>query len=302
MIRRNVLTLLLLLSIPASLQAQASFDLISLDTKKSMGKFGIIPGSARNITDTPGYDNQPNFINNDQLVFSSQAAQGGNDIIMYNFETGNFTNMTRTPNKSEFSPSLTDCGQYVSAVTVEEDSAQRLWLYPINMGEPELLYDDIMPVGYYAWHDNIAAMYILGNPNQLVYPYSKEEKVTLAENVGRSINKRPKSNEVTFLNAGSNVVVDGRKAMEILSYDLKKQTSQNLGLSLGGSEDFIWIDKNTVLMARGKELFVRNVKKSVSWEKIASVSLPGYKGISRMAISPKKDKLVLVMERETGVN
>src|SRR5690554_3751563 len=120
-----------------------------------------------------------------------------------------------------------------------------------------------------------------------------------------SMLRRPPSSTLfpyTTLFRSSNVVVDGRKAMEILSYDLKKQTSQNLGLSLGGSEDFIWIDKNTVLMARGKELFVRNVKKSVSWEKIASVSLPGYKGISRMAISPKKDKLVLVMERETGVN
>ncbi|HLW18848.1 MAG TPA: hypothetical protein VKX33_00915 [Cyclobacteriaceae bacterium] len=298
MSRRKLLTLLLILPITLTLQAQGSFDLITLDTKKGLGKFQIIPGSARNITNTPGYDNQPNFINNDQLVFSSQADQGGNEIIMYNYETGNFTNMTRTPDKSEFSPSLTDCGQYVSAVTVEEDSSQRLWLYPVNMGEPELLYDDIMPVGYYAWHDNIAAMYILGNPNQLIYPYSKEEKVTLSENIGRSINKRPKSNEVTFLNAGSNVVVDGQKAMEILSYDLKKRSTQNLGLSLGGSEDFIWLDKNTLLMARGKDLYVRNVKKSISWEQIASVSLPGYNGISRLAISPKKDKLVLVMERQ----
>lgn len=298
MIRRQLLTLLLLSCLAITARGQGAYDLVSLDTKRSFGKLQIIPGSARNITNSPGYDNQPKFINKDQLVFSSSADDGANEIIMYNFETGNFTNMTRTPERSEFSPALTDCGQYISAVTVEEDSTQRLWLYPINMGEPELLYDDIMPVGYYAWHDNIAAMYILGSPNRLIYPYSKEEKVTLAENVGRSINKRPKSNEVTFLNAGGNVIVDGQKAMEIVSYDLKKQTSNDLGLSLGGSEDFIWINKNTLLMARGKELFVRNVKKSISWEKIASVSMPGYKGISRLAISPKGDKLVLVMERE----
>lgn len=298
MIRQKLLTLLLLLPVSFSLQAQASYDLISIDTKKGFGNFQIVPGSAQKITDSPNYDNQPHFINNDQLVFSSQPRDARNDIIMYNFETGNFTNMTRTPDKSEFSPALTDCGEYISAVAVEEDSTQRLWLYPINMGEPELLYDDIMPVGYYAWYDNIAAMYVLGNPNKLIYPYSKEEKVTLAENVGRSINKRPKSNEVTYLNAGSNVVVDGRKTMELHAYDLKKQVSRPLGLSLGGSEDFIWINKNTVLMARGKELFTRNVKKSVTWDRIASVSLPGYKGISRLAINPKGNKLVLVMERE----
>jgi len=298
MILKQLLTLLILLTLNFSLQAQESFDLIAVDTKKSFfGNFQIIPGSARNITDSPGYDNQPKFINKDQLVFSSKPDSGHHDIIMYNFESGNFTNLTKTPDKSEFSPSLTDCGLYVSAVTIEEDSAQRLWLYPINMGEPELLYDDIMPVGYYDWHNNIAAMQVLGTPNELVYPYSKEEVVTLAKNVGRSINKRPKSSQITYLNVGSNVVVDGKKAFEIIAYDLKNRSSENLGVALGDSQDFIWIDKSQILMARGKDLFVRNVKKSVSWEKIASVSLAGYGDISRLAISPKKDKLVLVMER-----
>ncbi|MEX2591966.1 MAG: hypothetical protein WD426_04270 [Anditalea sp.] len=298
MIRQNLLTLLILFAYISSPKAQESFDLISIDTKKFLGNFQIIPGSARNITDSPGFDNHPNFINDIQLVFSSRPDSGMNDIIMYNFETNQFTNLTRTADKSELSPSLTDCGLYVSAVTMEEDSTQRLWLYPINMGEPELLYDDIMPVGYYDWYDNIAAMSVLGSPNKLVYPYSKDEVVTLAENVGRSIRKRPKTSQITYLNAGSNVVVDGKKALEIMSYDLKKKSSENLGVALGDSQDFIWIDKNQMLMAQGKDLYLRNIKRSISWEKIATLSLPGYKGISRMALSPKSDKLVLVMERE----
>src|SRR5690606_18006993 len=98
-------------------------------------------------------------------------------------------------------------------------------------------------------------------------------------------------------NIGSNVVVDGRKAFELMAYDLKDRSSENLGLALGESQDFIWIDKNQILMARGKDLYIRNVNKSIAWEKIASVSLPGYGDISRLAISPKRDKLVLVMER-----
>jgi hypothetical protein len=298
MTRQYLLSLLLLFAIISSPKAQGSYDLISIDTKKFLGNFQIIPGSARNITDSPGFDNHPEFINDAQLVFSSRPDSGRNDIIMYNFETGQFTNLTRTTDKSEFSPSLTDCGLYVSAVTMEEDSTQRLWLYPINMGEPELLYDDIMPVGHYDWYDNIAALSVLGHPNKLVYPYSKEEVMTLAENVGRSIRTRPKTSQVTFLDAGRNVVVDGQKAMEIMAYDIESRSSENLGVALGGSEDFIWIDKNQMLMARGNDLYLRNIRKSIFWEKIASVSLPGYRAISRLAISPKSDKLVLVMERD----
>lgn len=298
MIRYSLFVFLIIITSISPLQAQESFDLIALDTKKFLGKFKVIPGSAQKITDRPGFDNQPHFINNSQLVFSSRADSGLNEIIMYNFESEQFTNLTKTPGKGEFSPALTDCGLYVSAVTVEEDSTQRLWLYPINMGEPELLYDDIMPVGYYDWHDNIAAMYVLGSPNKLVYPYSKEELVTLAENIGRSINKRPKTSQITYLNAGSNVVVDGKKAMELMAYDLEKRSSDQLGVALGDSQDFIWIDKNQIMMARGNELFLRNVRKSASWEKIATISLPGYTKISRLALNPKANKLVVVMERE----
>lgn len=298
MLRKIFITLQFIFPVFFSVQAQGSFDLITLETKKFLGNFKVIPGSAHHITDNPGYDNQPKFINNDQVVFSSQSDSSKNDIIMYNFDTGQFTNLTRTPDKSEFSPSLTDCGLYVSAVTIEADSMQRLWLYPVNMGEPELLYDDIMPVAYYDWYDNIAAMHLLGTPNELVYPFSKEEVVTIDQNVGRSINRRPKTSEITFLDAGSNVVVDGRKAFEIVSFDIKKRTSSKLGVALGGSQDFIWIDKNQMLMARDKDIYLRNVKKSVLWEKIATVSMPGYKEISRLALSPKADKLILVMEKE----
>jgi hypothetical protein len=299
--RKILIICLFIFPVLWSAHAQESYDLITLETKSFLGKFKIVPGSARNLTNRSGYDNQPKFINNEQVVFSSKADSGNNEIIMYNFDTDQFTNLTRTPDKSEFSPSLTDCGLYVSAVTVEEDSLQRLWLYPINMGEPELLYDDIMPVAYYDWYDNIAAMNVLGTPNKLVYPYSKEEIITIEQNVGRSINRRPKTSEITFLNAGSNVVVDGKKAFEIISYDIKNRATTNLGVALGGSQDFVWIDKNKILMAYGKDIFLRNVKKSVLWEKIATVSLPGLKNISRMAISPKGDRLILVMEREETI-
>lgn len=282
--------------IPVS--AQGSYDLIVVKTKKFLGNFRIVPGSARLITDRPGYDNQPNFINNDQLAFSSQDDEGMHDIILYNFHSRKFTNMTRTLEKSEFSPRLTDCGQYISAVTVEPDSSQRLWLYPTNMGEPELLYDDIEPVGYYAWYNNIATMMVVGEPNHLVYPYSRDNVATLVDQIGRSIQRRPKTSEITYLDMGGNVVINGQSTYEIKSYDLEEKKEVNLGVALSGSEDFIWIDKHQLLMAKGQGLYIKNLRKSQDWVKIANVSLSGYGDISRLALNPKSNKLVLVMERK----
>lgn len=280
-----------------SIKAQDSFDLISLESKKFFGKFSIVPGSAKKLTDRPGYDNQPFFINNEQVAFSSIADEGNSDIILYSFDKDSFTNMTRTDTKSEFSPRLTDCGQYISAVTVEEDSSQRLWLYPINFGEPELLYDDIEPVGYYAWYNNIAAMFVLGEPNKLVYPLNRENVLPIAENIGRSIQKRPNTSEITYIDKSASVVLNGKPTFEIKSFDIEEKVKGNFGTALTESEDFIWIDKNMMLMAQGQDLYLKRVNKSQDWEKIAKVSFPGYGNISRLAISPKGDKLVLVMER-----
>ncbi|QDH80599.1 hypothetical protein FKX85_16745 [Echinicola soli] len=278
--------------------AQSSCDLILLETKKMFGNFSVIPGSAQKLTDRDGYDNQPSFLNNDQVAFSSIDENGNSDIIVYSFDTEEFMNMTRTEFKSEFSPRLTDCGKYISAVTVEEDSAQRLWLYPINFGEPELLYDDIEPVAYYAWFNNIAAMNILGEPNKLVYPYSRENVVELAENIGNCIQKRPKTSEITYIDKGTSVVLNGKETFELKSYDLEEKIAGNHGVALGQSDDFTWIDKNTLIMAKGQELYIKKVNKSMEWEKIAVVSMPGYGDISRLAASPRGDKLVLVMKRK----
>lgn len=278
-------------------KAQSSHDLISVDIKKTGSKISLVKGSEFKITDRKEYDNQPDFINDKQLAFSSADEKGNHDIIIYNFESGKFTNLTKTPNQSEYSPSITDCGLYVSAITVEEDGKQRLWLYPTNFGEPELLYDDILPVGYYDWYDNKAAMFVLGQPNQFVYPYSKSEILTISQNIGRSIQKRPKSSIVAYLDKNDTKEIAGEKAFGIKGFDLEKRTFESYGYTLPGAEDFIWLDKNLLLMGKGNALFVRKVNED-DWEYNGSVQINNYQNISRMAFSDKLKKLVVVMERK----
>lgn len=276
--------------------AQTSSDLISVDVKISGSKLTITEGSEFLITDRPLYDNQPAFINDIQMAFSAADEKGNHDIIIYNFESAKFTNLTKTPYLNEFSPSLTDCGLYVSAVTVEEDGNQRLWLYPTNFGEPELLYDDIAPVGYYDWYDNKAAMFVLGQPNTLVYPYSKSELYTISKNVGRAIKKRPKTSIITYVDKNDFKDIAGEKAFAIRGFDLENRQYQDYGLTMPGAEDLIWLNKNLILMAKDNELYIKKPNEN-TWRKAGEINFPGYKNISRMAYSDKLGKLVVVMER-----
>jgi hypothetical protein len=297
MVRSYFITLFVFLIFTGKSQAQGSFDLIALDLKKQTGKWKLDLNSVEKITDRDLYDNQPSFINDKQMAFSAADDKGNHDIIIFNFESRKFTNLTKTADRNEFSPSLTDCGLYVSAVTVAPDGKQRLWLYPTNFGEPELLYDDIEPVGYYDWYDNKAAMFVLGKPNTLVYPYSKSELYTIHKNIGRSIKKQPKSSIITYLDLSQMDETDGQKAFRLMGFDIEKREYMDLGMSLPGSQDFIWLDANTLLMGRGNELFVRKIGKQ-NWELLGKIELDGYQNISRLAYSDPLKKLVVVMERK----
>ncbi|RIW15625.1 hypothetical protein D0X99_09340 [Algoriphagus lacus] len=278
-------------------QAQGGFDLWVLDTQGKGGKLKILTETAKPLTNRPEYDNQPNFINDAELVFSAADDKGNHDIILYSFRTGNFTNLSRTADRSEFSPTLTDCGQYVSAVVMEPDSTQRLWLYPINLEAPELLYDDIAPVGYYDWYDNKAAMFILGEPNRLVYARGKGDLLEIDTHIGRSVKRRPKTSQISYLSMKSPKETLAGLELPIRSYDIENGKAHIFGFGLAGSLDFIWLDHNYLLMAQGNGIYRKRVNQS-EWEFLGKITSDTHQNITRMAYSPDLDKLVIVMQRK----
>jgi hypothetical protein len=277
--------------------AQGGFDIWVMDTKRKGKKFKILPETAKTLTNRPEYDNQPNFINEYQLVFSAADENGNHDIIVYNFISGKFTNLSKTEDRSEFSPTLTDCGQYVSAVVMEPDSTQRLWLYPTNFGEPELLYDDIAPVGYYDWYDNKAAMFILGNPNKLIYARGKGDLLEIDDHIGRAIKRRPRTSQISYLSMKSPKETGDGLELPIRTFDIKSGKTEVLGFGLAGSLDFIWQDNHYMLMAQGNNIFQKKSNHS-KWEFLGEIKTETHQNISRMAYSPDLNKLVVVMQRK----
>lgn len=297
MLKNIALLVFLSLAICQTLLAQAASDLWVVDTEGKGGKIKLLTSTAKPLTNRPEYDNQPNFINDSELVFSAADQKGNHDIILYSFRTGNFTNLSKTPDRSEYSPNLTDCKQYISAVVVEPDGKQRLWLYPIIGEAPELLYDDIAPVGYYDWYDNKAAMFVLGEPNKLVYARGKGNVQEISKNIGRSVKKRPNTSEIAYLDRNDLKSTSEGDQVSIKSINLKTNTTESFGYTLSGSQDLIWIDKNQLLMAKGNEVFIKNVRDS-DWLYLGKIESSTHQNITRMAYSPELNKLVFVMNRK----
>lgn len=269
----------------------AQSDLWVIPTNGKGGGLKLMTETARKLTDRPQYDNQPSFINESQLVFSAVDENGNHDIIVYNFESDKFTNLSKTSDRSEFSPSITDCGMYIAAVVMEADKKQRVWLYPTSFEPAELLYDDIEPVGYYDWYDNKAAMFVLGEPNKLIYARGRGDLIEIDTAVQRTIERRPRTSEITYLTQPS-----AESAGIIKSYDIENGKREVYLEGILGSQDFIWIDKNHLLMASGNEIFIRKYS-SPKWESLGKIESDTHQNITRMAYSEDLNVLVVAMDR-----
>jgi dipeptidyl aminopeptidase/acylaminoacyl peptidase len=87
-------------------------------------KEGVSVGKPINITNNPGYDNQPFFLpDSSGVLFSSRRDGQQNDIYRYDIGKKTVTQLTHTP-ENEYSPTVTPDGKTFSTVRGDE---QRLW-------------------------------------------------------------------------------------------------------------------------------------------------------------------------------
>ncbi|HEY4129976.1 MAG TPA: hypothetical protein VGM50_05140, partial [Gemmatimonadaceae bacterium] len=175
------------LSARANAQAAPSTDIFLAPL--TITAAAITVGTPTNVTNRPGYDNQPTFTPDSRaILFTSTHDEAQSDIYRYTLATKAIARVTSTP-ESEYSATIMPGGQRFSVIRVEHDSAQRLWSFAMDGSDPRLLVPTVKPVGYHAWIDpDNLALFVLGNPNALVhYDLRSGHADTLARNIGRSL-------------------------------------------------------------------------------------------------------------------
>lgn len=293
-------TLLLLVASLASASAQttpppaATEDIFVVDVTMSKGKLAF--GPPANITNRAGYDNQPSFLaDGESLLYTSQREGEQTDIYRYDFKTRQSTRLTSTP-EGEYSPTVMPGGKFFSVIRVEADKTQRLWKFPLAGGEPGLVLPNLKPVGYHLWLDErTLALFILGaegQPNTLqLAPTDNSFLDTIHVNIGRALHSIPRRNAFSFVHKLS------PDEWLVKAFDLKTKRSTTLVKTLPGSEDLAWTPDGTLLMAKDARLFQWNpLEPTAGWQQIADFSAAGLKRITRLALSPKTNRLALVAQ------
>ena len=271
---------------------QTGSEVILFDLKVKKDK--IILSNPKNITNHPGYDNQPSF-HSDQpyIYYSSFNDDGRSDIRRYNIADGTTVNITTT-NEREYSPTLTPDKQFLSCIIQRDNGAQDLGKYPVDGGESALILDSLV-IGYHVWVDNShLGLFVLGGegkPNNLHYMrLPTKEDTVLAIGIGRSLHKVPGERAFSFIQKGEN-------ENKIMKFNTETTKVSELATTVDKGEDITWTQDGKIITSDGTKLYFMTVKKSSKGWMPAEIQQGAelLKKITRIAVNSKGDKIAVVV-------
>lgn len=247
--------------------------------------------SPRNVTERPGYDNQPSWaLDGRSFYYTSVRDDGQADIYRYDLVSGSVRRVTNTAPESEYSATVTPDGRALSVIRVERDSTQRLWRFPLDGGAPSLILPGLKPAGYHAWADErTLVLFVLGSPNALVIADAAGQHAdTVARNVGRSLHRIPGTTHVSFVRK----VTDDEWWIEEL--DSSARTMTRRARLPRGVEDYAWTPSGVLLCGDGSRLLRWSGN---AWESLGDLASSGVTTITRLAVSPGEEWVAVVAVR-----
>ena len=265
-------------------------------------------GAATNITNNPGYDNQPFFTPDGRAVLFTSVRGGGTQTDIYRYElpvrhsdglaSGRVLQVTNTP-ESEYSPTITPSGA-LSVIRVELDgnNTQRLWQFSADGREPRVVLENVKPVGYHAWaNEHTLALFVLGQPATLQLADTRTGTArTIASEIGRSIHRMPGSSatsDISFVQRERVVGVSTKWFVKKLNPATGEVTALAPALDGGTDADVAWTPDGTLITARNGMLLGWKSGQS-GWKEITSLERLSLSGVTRLAVSPKGDFIALV--------
>lgn len=286
---KRISLIIFMLVVGISANAQQGSDIYLFNFKIDQNHFAL--SNARNITNSPGYDNQPYFMpDGKSLLYSSDDGFGQTDIYRYHIDAQSERRLTFTPN-SEYSPTVTPDGDNFSCIILERNGNQFLWKYPINGAVPQ----KVIPtnsVGYHCWVNNDKlGVYVVGEPNtlQLVdIPSNQSDMVTKAP--GITLTVAPNNDKMLTY-----VDMSNESHWFLKEYNVDTKESIDLIETRKKAAYYTWTPSGILITGDGKRIYKYDPKQDSEWVELANLGDYGIKEFTRLAVSPQGDLLAVVV-------
>jgi len=248
-----------------------------------------VPGEPRLISAASGYNNQPMFsADGKEIFFTAEQVDGQTDIARFNIDSDDLWLVNRSP-ESEYSPTPIPGRNAVSVIRVElPDQIQRLWSLSLSEDKAELLIPNVEPVGYHSWIDQQSvAVFILGDSFTLHRAtVGDQPSIQLADHIGRTIRKHPKSGETLFVSKIT-------EPWSISSIDTVTGKQTKVMSLYPETEDFEVDPSGQFWMGYGSKLY-RSSNSNNRWELAGDLREFGIDNITRLAVSPDGNRIAIV--------
>ena len=249
----------------------------------SFDKAGTTVGAVVNISNSPGYDNQPSILpDGSGVLFTSNRDGKQTDIYRYDFAAKSVTQLTRT-SEGEYSPLVTPDGKTFSVIRTEADGTQRLWRFDLDGTNPRLVLENVKPVGYHVWIDAThLALFVLGGqgqPSTLQLADTTTGKAEVIDSrIGRSLHGRPGTGTISYISQPM-----GERWL-VKEFDPKTREIKTIVETVDPKgQDCAWDPTGRLLMASGSKLF--DWSAADGWREVADLSAH-VGAISRIAAYP----------------
>lgn len=241
-----------------------------------------------NINNRAGYDNQPTFTpDGKSILYVSIREDKQADIYRYDIKSKIHTNITKSK-VSEYSPTILPDESGFSAVVVEADSAQRVWMLGYDGSFMKFASDVTDSVGYHSWLNMDTLLYYkLTEPHSLhALNLVNGKDVWICNNPSRAFRK---------INSGSGFIyaIKNAGSMDFRIYNPALKESKVYASYPSLNEDFIWHPEFGLVKAEGADLVKYNTV-TKNWDVLFSFGAMGIKKITRFTFDLKSKQLVIV--------
>lgn len=272
------------------LHAQNGTEVYLLDLSEKAGNVTL--SNPRNVSNKPGYDNQPFFHPTRPLLYyTAMMPEGQTDIWSYDLRKATKTPVTLTPD-SEYSPTVLPDQTHLSCIVQRKANGDQD-LVSYDLADPEktemiLESHKSGKIGYQAWlNPSEAAVFVLGTPNTMHYLNRKTGLDTvIASHIGRSLHRIPGQRAFSFVQQVGD-------AWLIRAYDPASNQVSDIATSDSKSEHYnAWLASGTLLESRGTELWAFSPK-TKQWQAVTMPTNLPRKKLSRIAVQGKQLALVI---------
>lgn len=252
---------------------------------------GFVVSDLKNISNHPGYDNQPAFFpDGASLLFTTEAESVsetglGVHAVRYYPATGKSVALTKARG---FSPTPTADGAAI--MTLREGT---VWLYDIDGKPQRVLLPQMKTAGYFARMDDGRWVLFLNEEKRriVVDDESRHTMADVAEGAVTAPYRVRGERAVTF-------VVQEGDAKKLIRLDLTDDRGSlrhelaTIPFATGGPH--VWTSRGTLLMASGNAIREWDPKHPEAWPVVHQFTEPDLQGITRIALSPAEDRIALV--------